>query len=81
MLGEARVGGLMPLVGDESKGIPSRWMIYFEVADCDDRANWARQTAAAIVVPPTDIPSVGRFAMLRDPQGGGVFDHQVGGRT
>ena len=70
MLGEARVGGLMPLAGDESKGIPSHWMIYFEVADCDERANWVASNGGAVVVPPTDIPSVGRFAVLRDPQGG-----------
>ena len=69
-MGEERVGGLMPMVGDEWKGVPSHWMIYFEVTDCDDRANWAASHGGAIVVPPSDIPTVGRFAILRDPQGG-----------
>lgn len=68
MKGEERVGGLMPLTGDE--GLPSHWMIYFEVADCDERANWVSSQGGAVIVPPTDIPGVGRFSVLRDPQGG-----------
>ena len=45
------------------------WIVYFAVEDCDGAAEKARQTGARIVVPPTNIPNVGRFSVLTDPQG------------
>jgi hypothetical protein len=44
-------------------------MIYISVADCDERAAKAKQLGAAICVPPTDIPNVGRFSVITDAQG------------
>ncbi|MCU1263231.1 MAG: Glyoxalase/bleomycin resistance protein/dioxygenase, partial [Bryobacterales bacterium] len=35
--GESAFGGLMPMRGDEWKGVPPHWMIYITVADCDER--------------------------------------------
>ena len=45
-------------------------MIYITVADCDERAQHAGEIGATICVPPTDIPNVGRFAVITDAQGG-----------
>jgi predicted enzyme related to lactoylglutathione lyase len=44
-------------------------MPYFQVADCDATAAKAQALGASFKVPPTDIPRVGRFAVIQDPQG------------
>ena len=48
---------------------PAMWMQYVKVADCDASAAKATSLGARVVVPPSDIPTVGRFAMFIDPQG------------
>jgi uncharacterized protein len=68
--GGERVCGLYEMKGDMWTGVPPHWMTYFAVDDCDERAAWAASHGATVVVPPTDIPNVGRFAVIRDPQGG-----------
>jgi uncharacterized protein len=62
------IAGMMNL-GPEHAEIPPHWNIYFTVADCD--ATYAKATGlgATTLVPPMDIPGVGRMAMMRDPQG------------
>ena len=49
--------------------VPPHWAVYFQVADVD--AAFAAVTAAGggVNLPPTDIPTVGRIAAVRDPQG------------
>ncbi len=49
--------------------VPPNWSIYFAVADCDASAARAVELGGTVCVPPTDIPQVGRFAVLADPQG------------
>jgi predicted enzyme related to lactoylglutathione lyase len=65
-LGEKMVGGVMP---PPQPGMPSFWLAYFAVADCDATVEKAKATGAHVHQPPTDIPNVGRFATLSDPQG------------
>ncbi|RDS86627.1 VOC family protein [Dyella psychrodurans] len=45
------------------------WVPYVNVPDCDAAAAKAGQLGATITLPPTDIPAVGRFALLTDPTG------------
>lgn len=48
----------------------SMWLPYIHVADCDATVARAKQLGAPTVcVAPTDIPDVGRFAVLIDPTG------------
>lgn len=51
------------------QGIRPRWNTYISAADVDATVPVAVAHGAAVVVPPMDIPRVGRFAMLADPQG------------
>jgi predicted enzyme related to lactoylglutathione lyase len=44
-------------------------MPYFEVADCDAAVAKAKELGGRIYAPATDIPKVGRFAVLADHQG------------
>lgn len=48
---------------------PHTWLPYVQVASADQAADKARRLGATIVVPPTDIPNVGRFAIFVDVQG------------
>jgi predicted enzyme related to lactoylglutathione lyase len=68
--GDKWIGGLMALPADaKAKGAPPSWMIYVAVHDADAIAAQAQALGGRVVVPPTDIPKVGRFAVLADPQG------------
>ena len=49
--------------------VPPHWMPYFQVDDCDATAANATGSGGRVNVPPSDIPNVGRFAILADPQG------------
>lgn len=63
-------GGIMPLSPEMSgAGMSTRWVVYFEVADCDAVVATATQRGGMVTVPAQDIPGVGRFAALLDPAG------------
>ena len=68
--GGAPFAGLYPL-GPEMRqqGVPPHWMPYVESTNVDETARLAAQLGGKAVVPPSDIPNVGRFALLQDPQG------------
>lgn len=61
-------GGMMAM--DEKWGdAPPHWMQYFAVVDCKDSARRAAELGGNVCVPPTEIPQVGTFAVINDPQG------------
>ena len=58
-------GGLMK----SPPGVPySFWIAYVNVDNTDERSERATRLGAKVMVPPTDIPNVGRFACWADPQ-------------
>lgn len=62
------IGGaykLMPEMGP----VPPHWLVYFSVDDCDATVQKATELGAKVMKPADDIPGVGRFAILIDPQG------------
>lgn len=67
-VGEKQVGGLMPMP-KEAAGVPSNWMSYVLVEDVDKSCVVATEAGGAVVMPPKDIPGMGRFAVLTDPAG------------
>jgi predicted enzyme related to lactoylglutathione lyase len=66
--GENQVGGIMAIPA-EAKGMPAAWGAYVTVNDVDKMAARAEKLGGRICVPPRDIPGVGRFALIQDPQG------------
>ena len=50
-------------------GAKPKWNTYISAANVDATVPLAVAQGATVVVPPMDIPRVGRFAMLADPQG------------
>ncbi|HSL69431.1 MAG TPA: VOC family protein [Longimicrobiales bacterium] len=77
MSGEAPIAGLMPLA-DEAKaaGAPPSWLAYIEVPNVDETVAQATGLGAQMVGPAVDVPGVGRFAVLRDPQGAAFAVHK-----
>jgi uncharacterized protein len=66
--GEDHIGGIMQ-IQPQMGPMPPNWGIYIAVDDCDATAQKATSLGGRQYVPPTDIPHVGRFAVLSDPQG------------
>lgn len=66
-LGENAVGGMRP--SQAPPEVPSFWLPYFAVDDCDASVSKAGSLGGVVIVPPMDIEHVGRFAVLQDPQG------------
>ena len=63
-------GGVMKLPAQAQKmGAPSHWLFYVLVDDLDQAHGKAGKLGAQTLVPPTDIPTVGRFTVMKDPQG------------
>ena len=68
MAGQNQIGGLMALPA-EAGSTPPHWLVYVGTPNVDSTCSQAQGLGARIVKPPADIPNVGRFAVLSDPQG------------
>lgn len=62
--GDFHVGGML-----EMKDVPTGWMGYVGVDDVDAYVQKVEAAGGVICKPPEDIPNVGRFAVVADPQG------------
>jgi uncharacterized protein len=65
--GTTQVGGMMAMP-QGAAGKPF-WAGYIGVDDCDTAASKLQRQGGKVHLPPTDIPNVGRFALVADPQG------------
>jgi len=64
------LGGIYPLPDQAKKmGAPPHWMAHVEVANVDATIDEARKLDGKVFHGPEDIPKVGRFAVIGDPQG------------
>ena len=61
----AMVAGMMQAVASQ----PASWQIHYAVDKCDTMVDQAKALGAQVFVPPSDIPDIGRFAVMADPQG------------
>jgi hypothetical protein len=65
--GDKQVGGIYQL--DPAHGAPAHWVGYVSVPDVDASAKAAGEAGGRVLTGPHDIPNVGRFAVIMDPQG------------
>lgn len=65
---ENNIGGMIPMPPN-MKGVPSNWVAYFAVTDCDAATKKANDLGGKTLAPPMDIPDIGRFSIVADPQG------------
>lgn len=72
--GMQMIGGLMPIPEDaRARGVRPAWMGYFAVEDVDTYAARVSKAGGKVHRQPTDIPGVGRFAVVADPHGAGFI--------
>jgi uncharacterized protein len=63
------IGGMMSLM---APNIPPHWMAYIAVSDPDASCKKAVELGGKIVMPPMDIPKVGKFGVITDPTGAAI---------
>lgn len=66
--GGEQMGGIMKIPA-HCEGMPPHWGVYVTVDDVDATAKLAEEMGGKVCLPPQDIPGVGRFCVLQDPQG------------
>jgi uncharacterized protein len=67
--GKDGVGGMMK---SPKARMPAHWLPYVTVADVDQTVKKAKKLRAKICAEPFDVPTVGRIAVLVDPQGAAI---------
>lgn len=67
--GDQAVAGLMGMPPDCPAGTPPCWSVYVTVTGADETCAKAKELGGKVLVSPRDIPTVGRFAVIQDPQG------------
>lgn len=67
-MGNQEVAGMMTMPQD-AQGMPPAWGSYVTVDDVDARVARVTALGGRLCVAPRDIPGVGRFAVIADPQG------------
>jgi uncharacterized protein len=67
---DMQVGGIMSMPKEaRDAGIQPGWMGYVAIADVDEGAKKVAALGGKVLRPPADIPGIGRFAVVADPQG------------
>jgi uncharacterized protein len=66
-VGETGVAGMTS--GPDGMSMPPGWFAYFYVTDVDAKAAENEKAGGKTHLPATDLPGVGRIAMIEDPQG------------
>jgi predicted enzyme related to lactoylglutathione lyase len=68
--GDSPLGGFFELEGKAGlENIPPNWMVFFSTDDVDASAAKVKELGGRVHMPPMDLPEVGRFAVVADPQG------------
>ncbi len=70
-VGGEGVGGIMRLSPDCPIKEPC-WNIYVTVADVDATAKKVKAKGGKLLREPQDIPGIGRFCVIQDPQGAAI---------
>jgi uncharacterized protein len=70
MAGKTQVGGLtgLPAEGSDAS-TPPHWIVYVATPDVDATVAQAQRLGGKVLKGATDIPNMGRYAVLVDPQG------------
>ena len=66
-LNSVRVAGMSSMPG-HFPTIPSYWMVYFSVDDCEQSTQQVRERGGRILAWPMGLSGLGRFSVVEDPQ-------------
>jgi predicted enzyme related to lactoylglutathione lyase len=64
-----KIGGMMLKEGNVSNDVMPCWDTYITVDDVEESAKRIEKLGGEVIIPPTDIPKVGRFCNIKDTQG------------
>ncbi|HWA84111.1 MAG TPA: VOC family protein [Fimbriimonadaceae bacterium] len=67
------VCGVMSTDMPQMEGVPPHWATYLSVDDVDARLAKCQELGATVVVPAMDVPTIGRMALIADPQGAHIW--------
>jgi predicted enzyme related to lactoylglutathione lyase len=68
--GKQPMGGVLSLPEDaKAMGAPPTWLTYIGTPNVDETARRIESLGGKILKAPGDIPTIGRFAIVQDPQG------------
>lgn len=68
--GERGIGGIMEIPEDARQaGMPPKWVGYIGTEDVDAATDAVKGDGGQVYRAPDDIPEVGRFSVVTDPQG------------
>lgn len=70
------LGGMITMP-PATRNVPSHWLAYFQVDDIDAETKKAVDLGGTVVVPPREIPNIGKMSIVRDPQGAtfALYEH------
>lgn len=79
-LGPTSVAGMVSMGPQWPEDVPSHWLVYFAVADCEPVSARVGELGGSVAIDCTDIPP-GRFSVVSDPEGAvfSVIRMAVGG--
>lgn len=60
--------GMMDVTDVAPPEVPSHWLVYFAVDDCEKSMEIAKEAGGEVIMGPMEV-DVGTFAVLKDPQG------------
>jgi predicted enzyme related to lactoylglutathione lyase len=67
------VCGVLSTTGSNMQGVPPHWSVYLAVDDVDARVAKCEELGGKLVHGPMDVPTVGRMALIADPQGAHIW--------
>ena len=67
-VGDNSIAGLMQIPAD-AQGMPPNWGCYVTVDDVDATCARVQQLGGKVIMPVFEVPTVGRMAVIQDPQG------------
>ena len=72
------IAGMYRLAGPIFEGVAPHWMSYVHVEDVDKTAARAESLGATTILPPFEVPDVGRISFFADPGGAHIAIFQPG---
>nr|WP_272210368.1 VOC family protein [Marinicella sp. W31]MDC2876242.1 VOC family protein [Marinicella sp. W31] len=70
---EMGLAGMMALTDDMcEQNVPPHWLGYVYVDDVDAKTAEFADKGSTTLMPPHDIPGIGRFSVMRDPQSAAI---------
>ena len=61
------LGGMMTMPAEVPEMVPNHWAVYFTVSDLEASVAAVGEHGGQVIVPPMDIPGVGKMATVHDP--------------